>query len=65
MRDTPPKSMKNGIGLSTVAGGPELSGEGERGNNETLCTLNVDLCNTLSRPARNRAISPGSDVAVG
>ena len=32
------KSMKNGISLDTVAGGPESSREGEGGSSETLCT---------------------------
>ena len=50
--------MKKGIGLGTVAGGPESRREGEGGSSDTLCTLNVDPCTTLSQPARNRTISP-------
>ena len=63
MRDTPLKSIKNGLG--TVAGGPESSREGEEGSSETLRTLNVDPSITQSQPIRNRAISPGSGVPVG
>ena len=63
--DTPLKSMKNGIGLGTVADGPESSREGEGGSSETLCTINVDPCTTLPQLARNQTVNPGSDVAVG
>ena len=65
MRDTPLKSMKNGIGLGTVAGGPKSSREGEGASSDTLCTLNVDFCTILPQPARNQTVNPGSDVAVG
>ena len=44
MKDKPLKSVKNGIGLGTAAGGPESNQEGEGGSNDTLCTFNVDLC---------------------
>ena len=57
--------MKNGLGLGTVAGGPESSREGEGGSSDALCTINVDPCTALPQPARNRTVSPGSDVAVG
>ena len=55
---------KNGISLGAITGGLESSREGERGSSETLCTLNMDPCITLSQLSRNRAISPGGDVAV-
>ena len=57
--------MKNGIRVGAVAGGLESSQEAEEGSSDTLCTLNVDPCTTLPQPARNRTVSPGSDVAVG
>ena len=62
--DTPLKTIKDGIGLGTVADGPE-SRRGEGGSNETLYTLNVDTCTTVSQTSRNRAISSDSDVVVG
>ena len=49
--------MKNGIGLGTVAGGPESSREGEGDGSETLCTLNMD-------PSPPSASLPGTELSL-
>ena len=62
MRNTPFKSIKNGLSLDAIADGPAY--DPERGGSETINTFNIIPCLSLTQPARNPDISPGSDVAV-
>ena len=44
MRDTPFKSMKNDISLSTVTGRPKSDQERKRGENKTFKAVNKNPC---------------------
>ena len=62
MTNTPFKSMKNGLSLSTIAGGP--ASDSERGGSEKISTFNIIPCFSLTQPARNPNISLDNDVTV-
>ena len=64
--NTPFKGINNGISLGAIAGGPASSREREkeRDNSETFSTFNMNSYSSLSQPARNRAINPGSHATV-
>ena len=49
--------MKNGVGLGTVAGGPESRREGAVGSSETLCAL-------MWIPASPSPSPPGAEPSV-
>ena len=63
-RDTPIKNMKNVIGLRATTSNPKFSYERERGGSKTFNTVNINLSSSLPCPAKNRAISPSSDLTV-
>ena len=62
MTNTPFKSMKNGLSLGSIAGGPAF--DRERGGSETISTFNIIPCFSLTQPARNPDIILGNDVTV-